>query len=261
MQAYNIRYRHITLDANSNRSITSLGEKIRGMHMSEKVEYRELFNLNATVLLNEDLFQLEKMLVEDSNTDRINIKITFDSTTISGESLKELLSSPDIPICADKMDINMSRWIENDYYKGFSSGVSLSLYHNYINCQIHSIDQTWFLGKKSQLVKFFNSKKPWYIWLNKYSYLYPTVAMILIYYSAYLFTNKLYLQTVIPIICAAILFIAAILIYKQKLFPFVKIYLKETMKKKFGFSEYCALIGALSGLATIAQVIIKLFKQ
>ncbi|WAC07253.1 MAG: hypothetical protein OS130_13635 [Thermodesulfobacteriota bacterium] len=123
--------------------------------MSEKIEYRELFDLNSALLSKNDLFLLEKIVLEDPKTDRIDIQISFDSTTISAESFKELLSNPDIPTSTDKLSIGMQRWIETEDYRGISSGVSLSLHHNHINCQIHSLDQTWFLGKKSQIEKFF----------------------------------------------------------------------------------------------------------
>jgi hypothetical protein len=228
--------------------------------MSEKIEYRELFDLSSALLSKDDLFHLEKILVEDPKTDRIDIKLSFDSTNLSAESFKKLLSNPDIPTSTDKLSINMQRWIDTEDYKGISSGVSLSLHYNHINCQIHSIDQTWFLGKKSQVEKFFKSKRPWYLWLNKFSVVYPTIVMALIVYVAAMLAKKQYFQMILPIICSIILIIVTTLIFKQKLFPFVKIHLQERTRIKFGFNEWCALIGALSAFATLVQVLSKLFK-
>ena len=51
--------------------------------MSEKIEYRELFDLNCALLSKNDLFLLEKMLLEDPRIDRLSIQMSFDSTTVS----------------------------------------------------------------------------------------------------------------------------------------------------------------------------------
>lgn len=228
--------------------------------MEKKLEYREIFDLNSVFLCKKDLFQLEKILVEDPESDQIDIRISFNSTSISAESFKELLSNPDLPKFTDKLSISMQRWIETEEYKGISCGVSLSLHYNHINCQIHSLDQTWFLGKKSQIEKFFKSKKPWYFLLNKLSFAYPTIVMALIVYSSALLSKKQYFQMILPIVCSIVLIVATTLIFKQKLFPFVKIHLQERTSIKFGFSEWCALIGALSGFATLVQVLSKLFR-
>ena len=228
--------------------------------MSEKIEYGELFDLNCALLSQNDLFLLEKILLEDPRTDRVDIKISFGGTTVSAESFKELLSNPDLPASTDKLSINMQRWIETEDYKGISSGVSLSLNYNHINCQIHSLDQTWFLGKKSQIEKFFKSKKPWYLWLNKLSFAYPAIAVALVFYGSAMLGKKQYSHMILPLISSMVFIIVTALIDKQKIFPFVRIHLQERKKLRFGFAEWCMLIGALSAFATLVQVLSKLFK-
>jgi len=228
--------------------------------MPDKIEYRELFDLNCASLSKNDLFQIEKILFEDPRTDQLKIEISFDSTSVSADSFEKLLSNPNLPASTDKLSIDMKRWIETEDYRGVSSGVSLSLHFNHINCQIHSIDQTWFLGKKSQIEKFFHSKKPWYIWLNKLSFAYPAIAMTFFFYGSKMLGEKQYSYMVFPLIASALLIVFTILVFKQKIFPFVRIHLEERSKFKFGFSELCASIAALAGLATLAQVLGKLFK-
>ena len=90
--------------------------------MFEKIEYREFFDLSSALLSKDDLFHLEKILVEDPKTDRIDIRLSFDSTNLSAVSFKELLSNPDLPTSTDKLSINMQRWIDTADYKGISSG-------------------------------------------------------------------------------------------------------------------------------------------
>ena len=144
----------------------------------------------------------------------------------------------------------MLRWIETEEYKGISCGVSLSLYINNITCQVHSLDQTWYLGKKSQIESFFSSKKPWYSFSTKLVIVLPAIIMLLLVYSAELYAEKQFNEIVLPVVCTVIFIISYVLISNQKLFPFVKIQLQEVSKRKFGFSEWCVLIGGIAGLGT-----------
>lgn len=228
--------------------------------MSKEIEYRELFDLNSVLLCKNDIIELEKILLENIKTDQIRFKLSIDSTTISDESVEELLSHGDLPLSTDNLSIDMTRWIDTEEYKGISGGVSLSLNYNHINCQIHSIDQTWFLGKKAQIEKFFKIKRPWYFFLRKSSVVLPAIVMLMVSYSAALLAKKLYYEMAIPIFCSIVLVIVSVLTSKEKLFPYVKVYLRERASNKFGFNEWCALIGAISGFAAIVQMVSKLFE-
>lgn len=226
--------------------------------MKRQKEYQELFDLNSVSICKNDLFELEKILVESPETDQIDIELSFDSTTISAESFEELLAHTDLPISTDKLSINMYRWADEN--KIISCGIHLSFNYNHINCQISSLNKTWFLGKKLEIEKFFNSKKPWYLFLKKSSVAFPVIVMALIFYSSDLLAKKQYYEMILPIVCSILLMTVSALIYKQKLFPFIKIYLQERASIKFGFNEWCALIGGLSGFATLVQALSTLFK-
>ena len=215
---------------------------------------------NPAFLSKNDLFELERILVEDPKTDKIDITLSFDSTTISAETFDELLSHTDIPTSTDKLSIIMRRRVEDVGFDEIASGVILSLHYNHIDCKIHSYDQTWFLGKKSQIEKFFTLRKPWYLFLNKSSVLFPAFSAALFLYSGFLLAEEKYYEMILPAICSIALISVSVLTLKQKLFPFVKIYLKERSRTKFGFNEWCALIGALSGFATLIQLLSELFK-
>jgi hypothetical protein len=227
---------------------------MREINMARQREYRELFDLNPVLLLKNDLFELEKILVEDPETDQIDIELSFDNTSIPAESFDDLLANTDLPVSTDNLSINMRRWTETE------GGVSLSLNYNHISCHIHSFNQTWLLGKKSQIEKFFSSKRPWYSFLKKSSVAFPAIAFALLLYSSVLLGKKQYYEMILPIACSIVLIIISVLTVKEKLFPFVKVYLQERTSIKFGFSEWCALIGALSGLATLVQVLSMLFR-
>lgn len=228
--------------------------------MAKNREYRELFDLNSVFLTKEDLFVLEKLLIEDNDTDEIEIRVNFDSTSIDAESFGELFENTDLPDSTDKLSINMRKRIDSGDCREISSGVSLSLHYNHINCQIHSCDQTWFLGKKAQVEKYFKSKKPWYLALKKLSTIYPMLVVILIFYSNDLLAKDQYLEMLLPVFFSVVLCILTVLEFKQKLFPFVKVNLQDKKTTKFGFNECCALVGALAAIATMIQFFSTLFK-
>lgn len=229
--------------------------------MTEQPEYREVLDLNSVLLCKNDLLELEKIVVDDPETDEIKISLEFDSTQINANSFKELLSRDDLPISTDKLNIRMSRWIRKEGYRRISCGVRLRVHFKHVSCHIHSPDQTWFLGKKSQIENFVRSKRPWYFFINKIApWVIGLITLTTIFYCIYLFKEKQFYEMILPIASYIILVTIGILTFTKKLFPFVKIYLQENTKRKFGFYELCALIGALAGLATIAQFLIVLFK-
>lgn len=228
--------------------------------MTKKLEYRELFYLPAVLLSRNDLSQLEKLLVEDPKTDKIDINLSFNSTSISAESFGELFTHQELPKSTDKLSISMQRWVTTEEYRGISCGVSLSLDYNHIGCQVHSFDQTWFLGKKSQIEKFFKARRPWYSYPNTLSPLFPAITMLLLCYGGVLLGKREYAAMVLPIACSIVLIIVTVLTFKQKLFPFVKINLQDSAPTKWGVNEWCALVGALSAFAALIQMLSALFK-
>jgi len=228
--------------------------------MRNKTEYREIIQLNPVLLYKSDILELEKLLVEDSETEAIEIIFNYNSITIYVESFNELLERSDIPYCTDRVYIDMKKWIETEDRYEISSGVTMSFNHNHVNCQIHSIDQTWFMGKKSQIQNYCVAKKPWYSFINKAYPFLPTIILALLFYSGYFFAHGQFFQMLLPATCSILLIVLTVLIFQGKLFPFVKICLHEKPTISLGFYEICALIGALSGLATLIQLFSKIFK-
>jgi len=229
--------------------------------MAKNQEYGELFNLHCVLLRRQDLFALEKLLVDDPRTDRLKLQVSFDSTSVTAESVEDLLKYEDLPTFTDKLSLEMHRWTTAQGCRDISAGVSLTLHHNFVNCHISSMDRTWFLGKKAEVEKFFKLRRPWYAWLNKIAPSFPAVALLLLFHSVNLLSAKNYRSVGLPIASSAVLGLVAVLAFNQKLFPFVRICLQETGEGfRLGFNEWCAIIGAISGLAAIVQLVVDLSK-
>jgi hypothetical protein len=120
-----------------------------------ETEYRVIIDLPPTLLRRKDLFELEEVISsgmnipEEKRSFRLTVK-TEEGRVISAQSVEELLSL-DLPATTDGLSIEARGWAENT----IDTGVSLTLYHNFISCQVHSYDETWFRGKLDQIRRFF----------------------------------------------------------------------------------------------------------
>jgi hypothetical protein len=232
----------------------------------KKVEYNTSFDINSAILYKKDLLKLEEILVENSETDSLEIKLSFDNITITAESFDELFANPNIsePIENLSMDIRMIRRMRIDNDINIISSISLLIFFTFIKCLLRSSDQTWFLGKKSQIEKFFAAKKPWYSFLSNSRFalslvVLPLIIGMLFGYIAYILFLGKYSALILPIVCFVTIIIIYVLIAKQKIFPVVKIYLKERTKKKFGLYQWVLLITLLASIATIVQFLTNFF--
>lgn len=228
--------------------------------MNKTREFREIINLPPVFLNPDDLVELERIIVKDKTTDHLEVTLRHNNSTIFAESVDGLLSEENLPSTTDKLSVFTYHNINEGTFEGSSCDVSLSMQHNYINCQINSPDQTWFLGKKAEIQQFFKEHKPWYAIINQHFHPLPSIAILCLFYSSYLFANEKYGEMFFPIILSIFLGVSSYLIFNQKLFPYVKIVLFKKEKNKFGFNEWCALIAALAGIATLVQVFSNLFK-
>jgi len=227
--------------------------------MPKQREFQEIFDINPVLLHKKDLFELENILIENAETDKIDIQLKYNNTTIPADSFEDLFSNADLPDSTDKLSVAMTRRAKKEDYIGFPCGVNLSMHYNHVNCLVYSVDNTWFLGKKAQIKSFFRKKKPWYAFLISVSTSLPALSILFLFYSAYLFAKKQFIEMILPIASFLIILISTAFIFKQKIFPYVKVNLHDKPKFKFGFNELCVLIGALAGIATIIQILSNMF--
>lgn len=134
---------------------------------NKRTEWRDIVDIHSVVLYRSDVVELIKILAssEDFERPELEMKVTSNSQTISFDPINEDFNDFEFDK-SDQVDIHLIVWRdiepEESKFKNqeIVSGISLSMHINYINYQIYSYSETWFLGKKEQLKKFFEKKKP-----------------------------------------------------------------------------------------------------
>ena len=231
--------------------------------MPNKLEFRETIDLGPAILYKQDLFELENLLLDTytHKNDKIKITLTYKEKRWQVNSFKELFEHNNLPEKTDKLTIEKTGWIEENGENIINRGITLTLYHNYINCYIHSYDEDWYKGKISRVREFFENRKPWYAVLSRISPLFPTIAVLILFYSIKLIKNKELLLSIAPLSLFTFLSIISVLSFQQKIFPHVKIVLKDKTKFSFGWNELQILFVILTGIITILQFIFNVFNN
>lgn len=225
--------------------------------MANNIELSDIISFHPALLYKQDLFELEKLIL-DSHThryDTLNIKLTYKERNFEATSVEDLFKFEGLPESTDKLSISRTGWIEEDGENKINRGISLTLHHNYINCQIHSYDEDWYKGKLSRIREFFKTKKPWYTLLNRISPVFPTLALASLFYSINLIKNGKLMLSIAPSCLFILLSIISIFSFQQKIFPFVRVVLREKKGISFGLNELQAAIVIVASLFTIFQII------
>lgn len=212
------------------------------------------------MLYEEDLYELEKLL-SDSYThqyDKANFTLTYKEKQFSAPTVTDLLKFEALPESTDKLSISRKGWVEEGEKLMINRGINITMYHNYISCQIFSYDEDWYKGKISRLKEFFKARKPWYSFLTITSPFFPIIAMLSFWYSAMLIIHNKLILAIAPSCLFLLLIYVSIMSYQKKMFPYVKIILSKKQKFKFGLNEFKIFIVILASLATILQFIFSL---
>lgn len=224
-------------------------------------EYRLIVDLPPTLLRPKDLFELEGVIrsgmnIREEKGDFSLTVSTEEGRDISAHSVEELLSL-DLPAATDRLSIDARGWAENT----IDTGVRLTLYHNYISCQVHSYDETWFRGKLEQIRRFFSRHRPWYWWLNKVG---PVISGFLIASSS--IAVGLLVRAVIRtgderffwgLIVPPFGFLLAFLLVSSRYLPYVRIELIES-EAKVSYETVSLLIMTGTLLVTLAGFLLAL---
>lgn len=226
-----------------------------------KNEWRDLFDLSPVLLYKADLFDLEKMLctVEDGVSSKFCIQLTNKNQNIEVSSVKELFDYSGLPSQTDKISIVVHNWkTEGSGARNIVGGVSLTLHHNYVSCQIHSCNEEWFIGKKEKIKRFFVAKKPWYSVITRCApFLLPMLILIPFQNAAFSLGKKEYSSAILSFALIVFFLTFGYLSFKMVLFPYVKVFLKEKNKKAIDWNFICTILMTFSAVLVIIDYIFK----
>ncbi len=221
-----------------------------------RTELREIVWYGPAVLYNADLLALAALLSEGGTFTKVDSEYSFTlgSTRKKADSLTDLLGGG-LPPYTDKFSAEVQYWSG----KEIVAGLHLTCYHSYIDCQIHSMDATWYHGKLAQLRTFFDTRRPWYGWLK------PQIMPVALGMLALLFglLGGFALSREDWLVCglmsgACLPFaVIGIQVYRQKWFPFVRIFFRD--RKPIEWTPELT-ISLLSFLVSVIAVIVSIVK-
>lgn len=177
----------------------------------KRTEWQEIVDVHSIELFRTDVIELINLLsaCEDFERPKIEMSVTSDSRTIKFDPVNEDFNDFGIDK-SNQISIVLYIWRDvanengNSDYKQqeIVSCIKMDMQVNYVNYQIHSNSEIWFMGKKEQLTKFFESRRPA---VAKKSNNYKVFRLInnIIFFLAFALVfffllNKEYLFTIIP---------------------------------------------------------------
>lgn len=220
-------------------------------------EYRKNTSLGRVKLTKNDLSELVALIKSGFLQNR---KEDFEITTrvsysnISEHELESFLKNTDLPMILDNIDIKMAGWSEQ---RDIDKWVNLRLdtYSNELTVSGH--DQTWVLGKNTQLLDYIKVKRPFLSFFNKtfISVLtgviggiilsIPLTIIFVFLKSGWNATNSLFVISILPLI---------IILYCLTKIKIAKIILRES--QSFSDKYGMAISIVLSFLTLIVTVVI-----
>ncbi len=133
-------------------------------------EYKKTGELGPCKLDSNDLFDLVNVMVAgvslSPNFDEqfspfapVYISATLSNSTISGNSIADILKSKTLPGKLDNLSIDIN---------GDDQDIELSFFRSHVTLTVRGLSETWVLGKYNQIYNFLKEKRPWYWILSRY---------------------------------------------------------------------------------------------
>jgi hypothetical protein len=226
-----------------------------------KQEWRKIINVHPAALYKSDLIELVKILTEGDNNRRcdLSINIGYGGFTQTLTSIAEVESySKHTP--TNELSMRVTTWDEKN---NVINGVSLTMYRNFIDYQIHSDSEAWFLGKIAQLRNFFKTRKPWYSIINRViPFVGPALVISGFYLSLSAIKNGALISAVLGVSLTVLMAIISYCSFRGKLFPYVRIYPYDKGGTIFTYELISTIIALLAlGVSIFGTIIVPLIQK
>ncbi len=221
-------------------------------------EYRNLVSVKPVLLYREDLIDLYNLIEAQADEEK-KVEITYNSSeeSIKITDIDSLNSISNIPP-TNYMDFTVRIWRD----RNIISGISVRFNRNNISYQLHSENEIWFLGTDSKLRRFFKTKRPWYSPFQRFAPFVSPVAIISSFqYAADLVKEDKNIEGIFWFGITASLVAITILIFFQKIFPFIWISLSGRKDRRFSYEKYTFVVSLLALIvAIISGLVLPMFK-
>ncbi len=221
-------------------------------------EYRNLVSVKPVLMYREDILELCELIEAlPGEEKKVEIEFKNNEESIKITDIESLNSISDIPP-TNYMSLTVRVWKESNIV----SGLSVSFNRNNISYQLHSENETWFLGTDSKLRKFFKTKRPWYSPIQRFSpFLSPIAVFTSFQHATNLVKGDEFIKGIFWFAVTVALVAITFLIFFQKIFPYVWISLSGKADRKFSYEKWTFIISVLALVVTIASgLVLPMFK-
>lgn len=220
-------------------------------------KYTKSLKLDASKLELNDLNHLVEIITktfsENERNKHFEILTRLDDLHIRSESLEEFLKHKELPNRLNNLSISITGWNEN---RDIDKSVRLLLYKTYTNLDVNGDEETWIIGKSSQINEFLKKKRPWHWLLNKiFPYATGVIFLISLFYLSYFLKNGEVIYSASSGIFFLSWILATIFFIKGTFLPHVKIILYRD-KSLLNKENITILIAILSLIVSVIGGII-----
>ena len=225
-------------------------------------EYTKSGSIHPCKLERNDLLKLVKIVKETSpiseRKEDFEISTNLPNIAIRSNSIEDFLKHEELPDKFNRLSFRIIGWSEN---REIDKSIQMIFYDNFINLYVEGIDQTWVLGKYSQITDFLRKKRPWFWALQK---IFPSITGIIPLLSLIAIVYFIMVKAIISSISTTFFLIAwvfaTVLYFKGTFLPYTQIILAP--KKSFLNKENIIIVvGVLCLIVSIiGGIIIPLLK-
>lgn len=125
-------------------------------------KFFEIIKSDSIEFQLKDLLEFEEIIVGlyDAGKANIELEIQHEAKYIKASSVSDLLREK-LPITTNRLVIS-ARHLDT-----FTPSLKITFYSNYIQYEIYSEEEGWFLKSKKSIQSFLEAKKPWHWWTKK----------------------------------------------------------------------------------------------
>lgn len=221
-------------------------------------KYRNLVSVKPVLMYREDILELCELIEAQSGEEKkVEIEYKNNEESIKITDIESLNSISDIPP-TNYMSLTVHVWKETSIV----SGLSVSFNRNNISYQLHSENETWFLGTDSKLRKFFKAKRPWYSPIQRFSpFLSPIAVFVSFQHATNLVKGEKLIEGIFWFAVTIALVAITLLMFFQKVFPYVWISLSGRADRKFSYEKWTLIISVLAlVVAIVSGLVLPTFK-
>ena len=111
-------------------------------------EYRKIIKVHAVSINRDGLYELERIIKDDVNYEidsgnYFDITLGIEDHEIRAKSFEELFNE-ELSGISNQLRVEIKGWNEG---RDIDKSIHLTMHHNFIQYQISSTSESWFLGK------------------------------------------------------------------------------------------------------------------